>query len=120
MAAPSFLPSKIHKNLPVAHTNQKHTQKRMLDTESVLAKLTHYKVTRVCRGVIFVSALSSTPASSLSDVLSILPPKHILNSSLPFHLYFHLLEQVIFSHIQYCSWFNCSLFIQFYLSPIIL
>lgn len=89
MAAPSFLPSKFHKNLPVAHTNQKHTQKRMLGTESVLAELTHDKATKVCRDVIFVSALSSTPASSLSHVLSILPPKHILNSSLPFHLYFY-------------------------------
>lgn len=45
MAAPSFLPSKFHKNLPVAHTNQKHTQNRMLGTESVLAELTHYKAT---------------------------------------------------------------------------
>ena len=92
MTAPSFLPFKFHKTLPVAHPNQKHTQKRMLGTELVLAKPTHYKVTRVCIGVIFVSALSSTPAAGLSHVLTILPPKHILNSPLPFHLYFPLIR----------------------------
>lgn len=121
MAAASFLPSKYHNNLSVAHPKQKHTQKRILGAEFVLAKLTHYKATRVCICVIFAISLSSTPTSNLTHVLSILPLKRILSSSFSFHLYFHFLEQAtIFSHLHSCNHFNCSVFIHSYMSPIIL
>lgn len=90
-------------------TLTRNTCRRILGTEFGLVKLTHCRTTIVCIPAIFALTLSSILRPNPTQVLSILPPQHILDWSFSCHLYFNLREQTtIFSHLHCSNPFNCS------------